>query len=49
VLKAEVYDRLRALLDDWLEESQVATLVEEAMRTDDADDPLLESYQQDRS
>ena len=31
--------------DDGLDMRQVGALIEEAMREDDADDPLLESYQ----
>jgi hypothetical protein len=48
VLKAEVYDRLRAVLDDGLDMTQVGALVEAAMREDDAGDPLLDTYQSDR-
>jgi hypothetical protein len=49
VLKAEVYDRLRRLLeDDGPDMHQVAALVERAMREEDAGDPLLESYQRYR-
>jgi hypothetical protein len=49
VLKAHVYDRLRTLLDDGPDMSHVGSLVEAAMRDDDVDDPLLESYQRYRS
>jgi hypothetical protein len=48
VLKAEVYDRLRAVLDGGLDMTRVGDLVEAAMRGDDAGDPLLDSYQSDR-
>jgi hypothetical protein len=48
VLKAEVYERLRAALDDGLDMAQVGALVEAAMREEDAGDPLLESYQRYR-
>lgn len=48
VLKAEVYDRLRGALDDGLDMAQVGSLVEAAMRDEDAGDPLLDSYQRDR-
>jgi hypothetical protein len=48
VLKAEVYERLRAALDDGLDMAQVGSLVETAMRDEDAADPLLDSYQRDR-
>jgi hypothetical protein len=49
VLRAEVYERLRAALDDGLDMAQVGSLVEAAMRDEDAGDPLLESYQRYRS
>jgi hypothetical protein len=49
VVKAEVYDRLKVLLDDGLEMSQVGLLVESAMRDDDLDDPILGSYQKYRT
>ena len=45
VLKAEVYDRLRAAADDGLDMIQVGSLVESTMREEDAGDPLLDSYQ----
>jgi hypothetical protein len=46
LLRAEVYDRLKGLLTDDLPSMQeVALLVEEAMKEDDANDPLLEGYQ----
>ena len=48
VLKTEVYDRLRAALDDGLDMAQVGSLVEAAMREEDSVDPLLESYQRYR-
>jgi hypothetical protein len=44
VLKAEVYDRLRAAVDDGLDMAWVGALVEAPMRDDGAGDPLLESY-----
>jgi hypothetical protein len=49
VVKAEVYDRLKVLLDDGLEMSQVGSLIESAMRDDDLDDPLLGGYQKYRT
>jgi hypothetical protein len=49
VLKAEIYDHLRNLLDDGTEMSQVGSMVEAAMREYDLDDPLLEGYQRYRS
>lgn len=48
LIKAAVYERLRGLLedqDDGLDMRQVAVLIHEAMREDDANDPLLETYQ----
>lgn len=47
LIKAEVYERVRRLLEDedGLDMRQVGILIEEAMREDDANDPLLESYQ----
>lgn len=48
LIKAAVYQRFRRLLedeDDGLDMRQVGVLIEEAMREDDANDPLLESYQ----
>jgi len=46
VLRAEVYERLRAILEDGLDMRQVGALVEANMREEDAGDPLLASYQQ---
>jgi hypothetical protein len=46
LLRAEVYDRLKGLLEDDLPSMhEVALLVEEVMKDDDANDPLLEGYQ----
>ncbi len=46
VLRADVYERLRAILeDDDLDMRTVALLIENNMREDDANDPLLDSYQ----
>ena len=48
LVKAKVYERFRQLLEDdsdGLDMRQVGVLIEEAMREDDANDPLLESYQ----
>jgi hypothetical protein len=47
VLRADVYERLRSILeeDDEPDMRTVAVLIERNMREDDADDPLLESYQ----
>jgi hypothetical protein len=48
LIGAELYERVRSLLadDENLDMRQVATLVERAMREDDAGDPTLEFYQQ---
>ena len=48
LVRADVYERLRALLgeDEGLDMRQVAVLVEQAMREEDANDPTLEFYQQ---
>jgi hypothetical protein len=40
LLREEVYDRLQSLLPD-----DAATAMNEVMADDDANDPLLESYQ----
>jgi hypothetical protein len=49
ILRADVYERLRFLLEDDLPDMRaVGRLIEQNMRDDDADDPLLESYQEDR-
>jgi hypothetical protein len=47
LIDAEVYARIQTLLAEEEEPDmrQVASLVEEAMREDDADDPALEYYQ----
>jgi hypothetical protein len=45
VLKAEIYDRLRNLLDASPDMQEVGSLIQAVMRDDDANDPLLESYQ----
>jgi hypothetical protein len=48
LVRADVYERLRGFLaeDEGLDMRQVAVLVEQAMREDDANDPTLEFYQQ---
>jgi hypothetical protein len=46
LVRQAVYERLRGFLEDDLPSMpEVALLVENAMREDDANDPLLESYQ----
>ena len=46
LVRKDLYDRLRALLDEDLPDA--AALVNEVMAEDDHDDPLLESYQKYR-
>ncbi len=48
ILRADVYERLRDILDDGPTMRQVGIMVERAMREEDADDPSLESYQKYR-
>ncbi len=43
LVRAEVYERLKALLDEDLPDT--AALMNEVMAEDDANDPYLESYQ----
>jgi cytidylate kinase len=47
VLRADVYERLQSVLeaDGELDMRAVARLIERNMSEDDADDPLLEKYQ----
>lgn len=47
LVPSEIYERMRMLIGEevGLDMRQVGTLIEEAMREDDAADPLLESYQ----
>ena len=40
----EVYDQLRAILEDDIDMQTVGLLVERAMKEDDANDPYLDSY-----
>ncbi len=45
LLRANVYERMKAIVEEeGLDMRQVAVLVEQTMREDDADDPSLESY-----
>lgn len=48
VLRADVYEKIQAVLDDGLSAMETAALIEANMREDDANDPLLESYQRYR-
>ncbi len=48
LIKADLYDRIRRLVDDGddgLTMRDVAILIHDAMREDDENDPLLETYQ----
>ena len=46
LIRAELYDRLKGLLENDLPSMhEVALLVEATMKEDDANDPLLQSYQ----
>jgi hypothetical protein len=50
LVRADLYERMKAILEEGgLEMRQVAALVEQAMREDDANDPLLESYDKYRT
>jgi hypothetical protein len=45
LVRADLYEQMKALFEeDGLDMRQIAILVEQAMREDDADDPSLESY-----
>ncbi len=48
LVRAEVYEQIAQVVDDGLDRKQVAALIERNMREDDANDPLLESYQKYR-
>ena len=49
ILRADIFDRVKALLDDNVSFEQVGILVNNALRDDDKNDPLLESYQKYRT
>jgi hypothetical protein len=49
LVRADVYERMKSIFDeDALDMRQIAVLVEQAMREEDAQDPSLESYQKYR-
>ena len=49
ILRADVYERLRSLLEEDMPDMRaVALLIEQNMREDDEHDPVLESYQRER-
>jgi hypothetical protein len=45
LLRAEVYERLRALLDGEFDPREAYPFIDRAMAEDDANDPCLEKYQ----
>ena len=45
LLPAELYEQMRAALEEDIDVRTVGLLVERAMQDDDANDPYLESYQ----
>ncbi|HEX3870616.1 MAG TPA: hypothetical protein VHV77_09280 [Pirellulales bacterium] len=45
VVRADVFQRVRALVDEGLHAEQIGQLIDENMRDEDTDDPLLDSYQ----
>lgn len=45
IIRADVFDRVKTLLDENLSFTQVGMLVNQAMQEDDLHDPLLDSYQ----
>ena len=49
VLRADIYDRVSTVVDEGLSPTDVGILIDHAMREDDRDDPLLESYQKYRA
>lgn len=48
VVRADVFQKLRGVLDETLPPEVVTRLVDQTMSDDDANDPLLESYQKYR-
>ena len=48
LVRADVFDRVKSLLDDSISFEQVGALVHAAMKDEDLDDPLLDSYQKYR-
>jgi hypothetical protein len=48
LVREEVFERFKAVLDDGLDMREVGILIDDAMRDDDACDPLLDSYQKYR-
>ncbi|HET6883816.1 MAG TPA: hypothetical protein VFI31_26925 [Pirellulales bacterium] len=48
IVRADLYARVRSVVDETVTEHEVASLIDSSMREYDADDPSLESYQQYR-
>lgn len=48
LVRADLYDQVRSVVGDDVQEVDVAEMVESSMREYDDKDPLLESYQQYR-
>lgn len=48
VVRADLYARVQAIVDEPVGEQEVARLVEASMKEYDEDDPALESYQKYR-
>lgn len=48
LVRADVFRRVKAVLEDGLEPEQLGRLIEENMREEDIGDPLLDSYQRYR-
>jgi hypothetical protein len=47
VVRADVFERVKAVLEDGLMPDQVGRLIEQNMQEYDEGDPLLDSYQND--
>jgi hypothetical protein len=48
IVRADVYERVRAAVEDSLSIEQVGALIDANMKSDDENDPLLESDQRYR-
>jgi len=49
VLRADLFERFRGLFNETLPSTVVTTLIDETMSDEDANDPLLDSYQKYKS
>jgi hypothetical protein len=47
-MRADIYEKIHVVRDEGLLVADVAALIEQNMKEDDANDPLLESYQRYR-